>query len=111
MRTECTQITAPLLFLSVLAPPGLGVVCVAVRLEDDEQVVDEVLLLVRGAQRVALLVRLEVTAPAEEGARRAEHAARRRGRREGRGRRRGLRRGPGDGVRLLPSSPYPPARA
>ena len=65
MRTECTQITAPLLFLflSVLAPPGLGVVCVAVRLEDDEQVVDEVLLLVRGAQRLALLVRLEVELP------------------------------------------------
>ena len=89
MRTECTQITAPLLFLflSVLAPPGLGVYCVAVRLEDDEHVVDEVLLLVRGAQRVALLVRLEVASSRASTSARSSSLSVRNGRHTGRRRR------------------------
>ena len=61
MRTECTQIaiTAPLL-RRVIAPPRLGVVFIAVLLEDHEQVVDVVLLLVLRVSSVGLLVRLQV---------------------------------------------------
>ena len=61
MRTEFTQIaiTAPLL-RRVIAPPRLGVVFIAVLLEDHEQVVDVVLLLVLRVSSVGLLVRLQV---------------------------------------------------
>ena len=62
MHKECAQNarrTAPLL-RRVIAPPRLGVVFIAVLLEDHEQVVDVVLLLVLRAPSVGLLVRLQV---------------------------------------------------
>ena len=63
MHVECAQNarrTAPLL-RRVIAPPRLGVVFIAVLLEDHEQVVDVVLLLVLRVSGVGLLVRLQLT--------------------------------------------------